>query len=359
MMGLTAETLKTVAAFEAMRVGVDVLGQIGEEAKKTRDEMKQLGDEQIKKSKDFRELSFLTGKSIDQVKAESAEFGMQTGMAVEEAREFRRVYEGAAPAGRQKGNVGQGGRRPGETEEQYRARLEPVEREIQQAVAGTAQRVGIKSETAGRLAGQMSQFQRIPDRATAEAVMGQVVYGLQEGVGEMDPLTKSLMNIAGSVADEDTGAVRSLGELAVMLGVSSTHHEPAEAGTYTRIGIRSLREFKGQQGESLKRMGIGPEDTSMEAMRKLWTELEQREARGQAPDISLSEMGFNEVREVRALTEFYRDRNILEHANRAVLEVQGRRKHEGRGAGIRFEDAARDGERGDSDGAHGGGHGDA
>lgn len=291
-----AGLVKSIAGFAALGAATEVLSEIAERTRRVVEYMGELGDKTAEVRDKARELATLQGKSSpdNATLAGVAEFGIRTGMTPQEAIRFQEQLEGSMPAGLQKGNV-----------------TEEIAHRVSEVGARFGQRVGLRPETSGDLAGVLSQFAEIPDVESGARMIGQIHKGLDDGRGRMDTLMSSFINLATGVVEEG-GQVQDPSKLAVYHGVMSTMHPPREAATYTRIFSRELRELNGAQGEALQQLGIEPTAPLETQMAQMFAHLEQRESEGIAPRVEMSRLGFSRSRGIDAVAQLYQSRGMIE-----------------------------------------------
>ena len=247
MGGLHGSVIAAAAAFQGLSLAIDTIGELGEKIAQVRQKTIEMAEATMQLRQEMRELANLKGHDgpDDEVVAGTVEFGMKAGMTPKEATKFMEQYLGSNPAGLQKGNIG-GGRKDGESQEDYERRVQPIVEDVARASARFGQRVKLDPKTAGDIGGVMSQFQKVQSGEQASQLMGQMAYGLNEGRGNLEPLMRVLADTAGAIVDPKGGAVESLPELSVMLGVMSTHHKATAAGTYLKKGRPRVAPGNGQ-----------------------------------------------------------------------------------------------------------------
>lgn len=296
-MGLNVEAAKFIAMQQGFTLMLDTIRDIGERARNVRDAMKELAEGASEVRQEYRELANLHGQSAptNQELLKGAAFGVKAGMTPVQSARFLEQFEGSLPAGLQKGNISR-----------------PVAEQVAQVTARTAQRVGMSAGTSGDLAGVIGQFQKIENVDQGATTINQILEGLNLGRGKIEPLAKSFIQLAGSTVDEGMGPINNLGDLAALYGSMSTHFGPQRAATYTKIGLRELREVgDSDQAKSLAGMGIDPTLDGYEAMEKFWKEMEKKEAAGVPIDTALQGWGFNRSEGREAMTHLYRDRESI------------------------------------------------
>jgi hypothetical protein len=291
----------------AIQAGISVFMELGEMANKARDKVRDLAIETMDLRDKMRELANLKGAAGPDniIAGETVQMALKAGMMPEEMVKYLEQFEGSAPAGRQKGHID-----------------EKTEKELMVEGAKFGIKNNIKSHTSGDLAGVISQYtdltkdkdgKAIPQNQRAEkamAQMGRIVYGLNEGRGNVEPLVRGLLNTAGSVVG--TGAVEDLGEYGALYGVSSTHANPKEAGTRVRQAIRGLRDTEGSAGNFLKlNAKIKDSDTHVQRLEKIKPLIDAAKASGLSADTYLNRMGFKDQDEIRAIIEETEDLDII------------------------------------------------
>ena len=303
-----ADLARAFAIQGVMSGAVEAVLAFGDVANRARDRVKDLAIETMDLRDKMRELANLQKQDgpNNEVTVAAVKLGMAAGMMPEEAVKYLEQFEGSSPAGEQKGHI---------DEATKKAMM------VEGAKFGT--RVALKPQTAGDLAGVISQYtdltrdgdgNPLPPDARVEkgmAQMGRVAYGLNEGRGNLEPLVRSLINTAGAVITDGHGPVEDLGELAAVEGVASTHANPREAGTRVRQAVRSLRDTKGKAANYFESVGIKDGMTHIQRLERLKADQERTDASGEGFDTFLKSVGLTDEDEGRAIVEQVRDLDII------------------------------------------------
>lgn len=270
---LVATMANLSGAFQLLQQGVNVGAAIGAEFKAIRDYAKEAAKDTQELRNMLRELAALQGKEAptDKVVAETVMARLRTGMTRDEVGAFETMYEGSAPAGREKGNI-----KP------------EVEAGLREYGARFGIRKGMDAGTAGDLTGVLAQYGPIADVKAGAGMLESISYGLNEGRGNVTPLAKSLLKTAGTMVEEG-GKVDNLGDLSAILGVASLSASPDAAGTKVLQASRELRRFSDpKRGTALMGLGITPDDDFLTALGKI-----APHAAGENGDVWLQAQGFN------------------------------------------------------------------
>jgi hypothetical protein len=112
-----------------------------------------------------------------------------------------------------------------------------------------------------------------------------------------------------------------------MLGLSSTHHAPASAGTYVKKASREIRQAavgKGEAAENVRGMGVLPEDSTMEAIKKMAPHIAAAQAQGMTVDNFLRTTGFKDEAAIQAISEAYLDLPLYEQRMANAQKITGK-----------------------------------
>ncbi|HWE38553.1 MAG TPA: hypothetical protein VG406_18425 [Isosphaeraceae bacterium] len=253
----------------------------------------------------LREVAALKGRGgpDDVATADFAAFRVATGLKEAEARKFQEQFEGTLPAGLGRGNI-----------------TRDVAEKLAEEGGRWATRTGLDGATAGDLTAMLPQYSKVPSVEVGASQLGQIGFALNEGRGNLSPLAKSLANTAGSLVDEEGGPVKSLPELAAILGVASQNANPAAAGTRVQQAFRALNRFDGDRGQTLQGLGIGGDDDLLARLQKVAPMVRDanRPGRGGAAK-ALWEAGFHNQAENRSLIQLV---NNLDAIERRVARVR-------------------------------------
>ena len=275
--------------------GTKALAAFGEMANKARDYAKEMAVETMGLRDQLRELANLKGHDgpDNEVLVETLNLGMKAGMLPEEARKYLEQFEGSSPAGEQKGNIDA-----------------KTKAELQVEGAKFGVRAKLAPQTAGDLAGVLSQYGQVKSAEEGAAKLDKIAWGLNQGRGNLEPLTRSLINTAGAVVGENAG-FKSIEDLAAVVGVASTHANPREAGTRVRQATRALRDTEGPAKWMLRNANIKQSDTHIERLDKIAPMIAAAEKKGMGGDQYLKTQGFTDEDEIRAIVEQVHDLDII------------------------------------------------
>lgn len=258
MLGGLGASLMRRTAFAGIRAGVNAVGE-GAEARKN------YLENAAQRFNDFRkelqEVANLTGQPTvnDKVIQEQLGFQNRTGMSADEAINFREQFLGAVESGVLRGNVSR-----------------DVVSGLGDQAARFAQRYNVDPASAGKLAGLLGEYGKIPTADAGAAKMAEVAYHLNKlGVGQVRSMIPSLIGLQGEMVDENGGRFGSLEGLSARFAASTIRSKsPATAATQIRQANTALRRFgsddvEGATGYALKGAGITAEDDYETALRKL------------------------------------------------------------------------------------------
>lgn len=190
----TASLGGLMPAWQALEFGIEIIKAIGQEINSARQHMRDMGTDASDMRDKMRELANLKGETgpDDAIVSDAVLMGMEGGMTPEDATRYLEQFEGSSPAGRQKGNI-----------------TPEVEKELALEGMKFGTRVALQPKTAGDLAGVLSQYGKIGSVEEGAGKLGAIAHGLNEGRGNLEPLTRSLLKTAGAVVDEAGGPVPS------------------------------------------------------------------------------------------------------------------------------------------------------
>lgn len=265
--------------FGAVVAAVQAVGAAFGESNKA---LNDYGKDLIKVKDDLKELATLKGLATadDAFIKKVGEFGRATGLTITEADSFQKQFIGSLAAGETKGNI-----------------KEDTKEDLMIQGARIASRQTKDMNTRGDLLGVISQFQKLdPGRkgteqalATAEAVRQALVAGR----GDDAPLTKSLLNVAGSFVG-DKGPIPTLSEMAAVVGTTSLSAGAGAADSRAEALLRGLRGTTSEQISFLRSIGIGENDKFEVKADKMMSHLAAKQASGRDISTYLTESGFND-----------------------------------------------------------------
>lgn len=294
--------------FRVFEAGMMLAQNFSQEIKNAREHLKELAEQATETRDKFRELANLKGQSgpNDALLAEYTLLGKNAGLTTDEANAAGVQFDGSIPAGRQKHNI-----------------TPNLEKPWFQEAMKFGVRMGLKPDTIGDMAGVIPQYTPIKNVAQGAGILGGIAHGLNEGRGNLEPLMKSLIKVAGAIVTEGGGAINNLPEAAALLGVESTISNPDRAGTLLKHSVQALRHFKDDaQGGTLKHIGVKPGMSEMESLRKIAPKLIEADKLGLGADVWLTQHGFGEQREREGLVALTRNMEIVEERIKAVQTIQ-------------------------------------
>ena len=131
---------------------------------------------------------------------------------------------------------------------------------------------------------------------------------MNEGRGNLTPLAKSLADTAGGLVNEG-GTVKSLSDLAAILGVASQGARPRTAGTRIRQAFHGLDRFDGERGEFMAKQGIKPGDELLTRLHAIAPFVEKDRA---TASNRLYESGLHNVAENRAIIQLVDNLKVID-----------------------------------------------
>ncbi len=292
----------TRAAFMAFHEVEKVLEAIGKGMANAREESERLAAANLKLRDSMRELANLQGHEgpDDQVAGEALLLGMASGLKPDEAVKFLEQFEGSIPAGREKGNIA-----PGKKDADRQA----MEREMAREGAAFGARTGLSPETAGDLAGVVSQYTKINKIEDFAGQLGAMEYGLNAGRGKINPLAKSELGAAGNAIG--AGRVKDLAELGAWVGVASTVSKSAgSSGTQFKQVDNLLNSIGGTTGDYLDRIGVSGAKGDLNKLRALRADMQAHG--GEDWNKYLSEQGFHNRTDRAATVAMAKNLDVLE-----------------------------------------------
>ena len=239
----------------------------------TREDTEGWAQDALKLRDELRELANLKGKpgADDQVVKDQLGLRVQTGMTSPEARKFNEQFLGSLPLAKDAGGI----------DDQTAGQLAGQ-------VGRLSTRVGLEGGTAGDLAGIMGLFGKVPDATVGLGRAQQVVNLLNDGRGNLTPLTKALVKGAASTVGEGK-AFASLQERAAAISVASGIGDKGATDTTVGAAIRGLSPGgKVDHIATLERLGIGGNQPFMERLDRLKPLFDEAKAAGKSPQASCS-----------------------------------------------------------------------
>ena len=326
--GVAQHALLRGAVKKAMGTGLVVAGlataRAGQDARAKREFLQHASERTSKLRLDLKEYASLRGENAgptDRIVDEVTSFAKETGASVDEAADFLTAYEGSAPTGRDKGNVG--GARPGGKANAAQAELD---RKVAVIAGQFGSAVGMDAKTAGDLAGVVGQYTKIQKPEDFARELGAMHYGLDKGRGAISTLARSELGTAGaSIADDiKDGRVSGLGELGAWIGVTSSISKTgASSGTsYKQVGrLLNTMESKGG-GEFLTKSGIRAKQGDTAKLNALADYLRDNKV-GNASDF-LGKQGFENSTDIAATVSMVTQRDVLNQRIAEGRKVTGR-----------------------------------
>ena len=185
--GLGLSLGQVVGAFAGFMSARQVLGSIGEALTDARDRAISMAEGALQLRDNLRELANLKQQAgpNDLVVGEHLKLRVDSGMDQKGAQKFQEQFLGSLPLAKDKGGITD-------------AVAEPFSRKV----AALAVRTGLDGGTAGDLAGVMGSFGKISSANEGLGKTQQIVDQLNDGRGNLTPLTKELLkNAAGTVSE--------------------------------------------------------------------------------------------------------------------------------------------------------------
>lgn len=348
-----------IAVFHGLKSAIEGAGQA---LKSARDAADQGGRSNLDLRDTYRELANLQGKAgpDNEVMAGAMRFRLATGANDQEANDTLRRFEGGLPAAVKSGNI-TGSSTTG------------VAADFLRQAARTGIRVGMSGDTTGQLAAKIAQTSKVPDVDTGIKQFGTIVDLLNRGEGDLTPLVKSLVAGSGALVGP-SGMFKTLPEYAAAMEVTSLNASPAVASTRVRQAATALGRFgeraeqhapylsrmdfdqmtpeardewvkKNYGQEQLRKLNEGKPSVKMNWFRNQFTQAEKHQDdvpevkagdtlaklgitpnmlfeerinrlsgvldKADNADVALSEAGFKNQAERRALIQLYQNRKLL------------------------------------------------
>jgi hypothetical protein len=245
--------------------------------------------------------------------AESIQFRAATGLGTREATEFTKQYAGTLPIAFEKGNI-----------------TPQVAEELRMAAGTRAARLGGEAGTHGELAGILGQFGKVGSREEGLSQLEAIRVGLVKGRGDDSPLSRQMLNVAGSLAGEGH-AIPSLPEMAALIGVTSLSGGPRQAADRAnqlyrglKIGLTKQTKVRGTdqaQGAYLKGLNVGEKDTLEQTLDKIVPDLQRARESGRDLDAYLAGKNFRAGEERRAIIETFENYGPLKQRMQEAREA--------------------------------------
>jgi hypothetical protein len=257
--------------------------------------------EQLKEIATLKGFAFADDKFIKQITS----FTKATGLNISEADDFQKQLYGSAAGGLQKGFV-----------------TDEILEKTAILTGRTAKRqtkdLGTRGDLVGML-GQAKDYTKGADgrllaadesaqsiAADAEAVR----LALTEGRGDDAPLTKALLNVAGSMTGEGR-PIKDFPETAALIGTVSLTAGPGQADTRSQQLIRGLRGSTPKQMSFLKEFaGIDEHDSLEKRLDKIVPKLKDEQAKGRDLGTFLTENDMNDEQTI-AISEMVGNYDIF------------------------------------------------
>ena len=246
--GAASQILSMGASMIGLQGAGQILSQVKEAWKGIADEAVRAAEAAGLFHRESRVSGTLVGKTPEQVSPELLGLMTSSGLKREEADALYRQFYGSLPAGLQKGNI-----------------TDDVAKQLLKETAVTAARQGGDTGVKGDLAGILPMFGKVE---SAQAGLGQleaIRQALTEGRGDDTPLTRSLLNVAGTMVREG-GPVGTLPELAALVGTTSLSAGPGMADT------RALQIMRGVRGTTREQMQAIEKEFGIQAGSKMGLE---------------------------------------------------------------------------------------
>jgi hypothetical protein len=320
-----AERLATASATrqgQMIRQSLAVAGTVGiaglkvliDGYEKIRNDAMEAADATLRLKKNLRVEGALKGDATpEQTLAAAITFRARTGLGEKEATEFTKQYMGTTPIAFEKGNI-----------------TEEVAEDLKHAAGTRAARIGGEAGTHGELAGILGQFAPVTSARAGLSQLEAIRVGLVKGRGDDSPLTRQMLNVAGSLAGEGH-AIPSLPELAALIGVTSLSGGPGQAADRAnqlyrglKIGLTKQTKVRGTdqaQGAYLKGLGVGEKDTLEQTLDKIVPDLQRAKDAGRDLDAYLASKNFRASDQRRAIIETFENYAPLKERMKEAREA--------------------------------------
>ncbi|WP_435005158.1 hypothetical protein P12x_003052 [Tundrisphaera lichenicola] len=258
LLGRGAGLARPVAAYAAYRLARKVGGAIGDSS----GDRRSFFGEATKLTGEFRQdlqaLAVLQDKKSadDALIREQLQFQKQTGLNADEAMSFRLEFGGAVAPGKARGNI-----------------TDATADELEKQAALFGKRYDIDPMSAGRMAGLLPNYGKVPSAKAGLGMMAEAAEQLNVyGLGSPRAMMPPLIGLSADMLDsEEGGRFSDYASLAARFGATTFKAKsPAAAATQIRQANRLLRKFNGKDEEAfLRKHGVTPEDDYESALRKI------------------------------------------------------------------------------------------
>ena len=254
-----------IAVFEGLKTAI---GGVGEAIADARQKAEAGATANLDLRDNYRELANLQHKATpdDRMMASIFAYRKATGASEEEANNALKQFEGAIPAALEAGNI-KGTSTSGVAGEFFRS------------ASRMATRVQLNPEEAALLAAKIAQTRKVDSSDSGMAEFGAVVDVLNDGLGNMTPLVRSMIRHNGAFVGSRS-IFKSNAEWAAAQSVATLANSPAVSGSAVQRAARATSRFDEragpngapQAGDALAEAGITPDDdfaTRVEKLAKL------------------------------------------------------------------------------------------
>ncbi|MFO0951532.1 MAG: hypothetical protein U0835_10340 [Isosphaeraceae bacterium] len=289
-----------IAVFQSLKSAIEGVAEAIQSARQTASKG---GKKNLQLRDRYRELANLQGRPEpdNAVVGGALRFRLATGLSDDQANDALRRFEGSLPAALKRGNI-TGSSTSGLAGDFFRE------------AARTGVRVDLSGGSAGLLAAKLAQDRKIGSVDEGLSRFGAVVDTLNRGDGDLTPLIQSLVRGSGGLVGEGT-PFRSLEEFAAAQSVASLNASPTVSSTRVRQAVTALNRFGDEDtAATFKKLGITSADDFSTRIEKLSPLLEKAPNK----DLALTEAGFGNQAERRALLQFYGNRSLLRSETDAV-----------------------------------------
>lgn len=298
--GLEGMLTRTARAAAGMFAVSAVVGQVASSLAEARDRAREMAKAVIEGKGALRELAGILGRPADnELALENAMFGARAGMGADDAREFRETFRGRAQIVEGKTISSEGFAK------------------FEQTAAGMAAAKGIPSSIAGDLFGGVLKAQNFSAFKTPEEQANQAAAVAARNFEILDA-SSSPMPIAARQAAQlmsfvsENGlesSMRKATDVGVLIGTMSEAN-PLEAFTMTSRGIQGLLDTGNENKKGFfEKTGITDETSAIDAFRKSNAFIQSEVAKGKTVRKALTDAGFTEQLEQRALTTVFNARD--------------------------------------------------
>lgn len=225
---ITQTTEGLIRSYLGIGTAIAAVGTLGAAWQKVAQTQRESHAAYMDMLKESRSGAAVKGTTPEAYAAGTLKTAVASGLTLGEADTLTRQFEGSVPIGLQKGNI---------------SRTTADEILSQTAVVGA--RLGGDQSTRGELAGIVSQFGKID---TAEQGLGKIEAvrkQLVDGRGDDGPLTRALLNVSGTLANEG-GMLGTIEETAALVGTTSL------AGGAQSADTRALQVTRASRGSTIK-----------------------------------------------------------------------------------------------------------